>query len=38
MTGLRAAHLWHQHGGGHISLLLRRKATMRELEALRHQA
>ncbi len=38
MAGLRAAHLWHQYGGGHISLLLRRKAIVRELEALRHQA
>ncbi len=37
MAGLRAAHLWHKHGGGHISLLLRRKALLRELEMLRHQ-
>jgi len=37
MAGLRAAHLWHKHGGGHISLLLRRKAMIRELEALRQQ-
>lgn len=37
MAGLRAAHLWHQHGGGHISLLLKRKAIMRELALLRHQ-
>lgn len=36
MAGLRAAHLWHQHGGGHLSLLLRRKALLRELESLRH--
>jgi len=35
MSGLRAAHLWHKHGGGHISLLLRRKAILRELELLR---
>ncbi|MDQ6997293.1 MAG: high frequency lysogenization protein HflD [Mariprofundus sp.] len=34
MAGLRAAHLWHQHGGGHLSLLLRRKALLRELELL----
>jgi len=34
MSGLRAAHLWHQHGGGHLSLLLRRKALLRELEQL----
>jgi len=37
MAGLRAAHLWHKHGGGHISLLLKRKAMVRELELLRHQ-
>jgi len=35
MAGLRAAHIWHQHGGGHFSLLLRRKALLRELKALR---
>ncbi|MBN4073466.1 high frequency lysogenization protein HflD [Mariprofundus ferrooxydans] len=34
MAGLRAAHLWHQHGGGHLNLLLRRKALLRELEIL----
>ncbi len=38
MSGLRAAHFWHQHGGGHLTLLLRRKALLRELEALRSQA
>ncbi len=37
MAGLRAAHLWRKHGGGHISLLLRRKALLRELEILQHQ-
>jgi len=37
MAGLRAAHLWHKHGGRHISLLLRRKAIIRELTLLRHQ-
>jgi len=37
MAGLRAAHLWHQHGGGHISLLLKRKAIVREMDLLRHQ-
>ncbi|MFQ5345572.1 MAG: high frequency lysogenization protein HflD [Mariprofundus sp.] len=36
MSGLRAAHLWHKHGGGHISLLLRRKALLHELELLQH--
>jgi len=34
MAGIRAAHLWHEHGGGHLNLLLRRKALLRELEAL----
>jgi len=38
MAGLRAAHFWHKHGGGHISLLLRRKAIVRELEKLRHRS
>jgi len=37
MAGLRAAHLWHKHGGGHVGLLLRRKAILRELELLQHQ-
>jgi len=37
MAGLRAAHLWHQHGGGHMSLLLRRKALLRELKLLHTQ-
>jgi len=34
MAGLRAAHLWHSNGGGHLTLLLRRKAILRELEQL----
>jgi len=37
MAGLRAAHLWQQHGGGHLNLLLRRKALLRELEILQNQ-
>jgi len=37
MSGLRAAYLWHKHGGGHLSLLLRRKALLRELELLQNQ-
>jgi len=36
MAGLRAAHLWHQHGGGHLGLLFRRKAILRELDQLGH--
>jgi len=34
MAGLRAAHLWRTHGGGHMTLLFRRKALLRELELL----
>jgi len=34
MAGLRAAHLWHNHGGGHLTLLIRRKALLREIEQL----
>ncbi|GAV19683.1 high frequency lysogenization protein [Mariprofundus micogutta] len=34
MAGLRAAHIWHAHGGGHLTLLLRRKAIQRELGKL----
>jgi len=36
MSGLRAAHLWHKQGGGHLNLLLRRKALLHELEMLQH--
>ncbi|MDQ6982416.1 MAG: high frequency lysogenization protein HflD [Mariprofundus sp.] len=36
MSGLRAAHLWHKHGGGHLNLLLRRKALVHELKMLQH--
>lgn len=35
MAGLRAAHQWHQHGGGSLTLLLRRKALLRELKQLK---
>jgi len=34
LAGLRAAHLWHSHGGGHMTLLFRRKALLREIEQL----
>lgn len=34
MAGLRAAHLWHSQGGGHLTLLFRRKALLREMEQL----
>ncbi len=38
MAGLRAAHLWHLHGGGHLTLLLRRKALLHEIDRLQRQA
>ena len=34
MAGLRAAHLWHQHGGNHFNLLFRRRALLRELDTM----
>lgn len=37
MAGLRAAHCWRAHGGGHLTLLFRRRALLRELEQLRKQ-
>jgi len=37
MAGLRAAHLWHQHGGTHWSLLLRRNALAKEMQAMLQQ-
>lgn len=36
MAGLRAAHIWHRHGGGHLNLLIRRKALLHELEQLQN--
>jgi high frequency lysogenization protein len=38
LAGLRAAHVWHKHGGGHLSLLIRRKALLHELEQLQKTA
>jgi high frequency lysogenization protein len=38
MAGLRAAHIWHKHGGGHLSLLIRRKILLHELEQLQKTA
>ncbi len=35
MAGLRAAHIWHKHGGGHLVLLIRRKALLHELEQIK---
>ncbi len=34
MAGIRAAHLWRQNGGGHFTLLFRRRALLRELRRL----
>jgi len=34
IAGLRAAHMWRKHGGGHVHLLIRRKALLHELEQL----
>ncbi|MDX8405646.1 MAG: high frequency lysogenization protein HflD [Mariprofundus sp.] len=34
MTGLRAAHLWHQYGGSHLNLMFRRNALVREMEKM----
>ncbi|WP_018293967.1 high frequency lysogenization protein HflD [Mariprofundus ferrooxydans] len=38
MAGLRAAHLWHRQGGGHMNLLFRRNALAKEMDALLHIA
>ncbi|ATX81342.1 high frequency lysogenization protein [Mariprofundus ferrinatatus] len=34
MAGLRAAHIWRNNGGGHLTLLFRRKGLLRELDQL----
>jgi high frequency lysogenization protein len=34
LAGIRAAHLWHKHGGGHLRLLIGRKKLCRETERL----
>ncbi len=36
MAGLRAAHLWHDNGGGHLTLLFRRKALLQKLSQLQN--
>ncbi len=38
LAGLRAAHLWHHHGGGHLTLLVRRKALLHEIRQLQRRA
>ncbi|HCS13161.1 MAG: lysogenization regulator HflD [Zetaproteobacteria bacterium CG06_land_8_20_14_3_00_59_53] len=37
-AGIRAAHLWHSHGGGHVQLLLRRRSLGREADRLLHES
>jgi len=37
MAGLRAAHLWHNHGGGHFNLLFRRNTLAKEMQQMLHQ-
>ena len=37
-SGIRAAHLWHQHGGGHIRLLLGRKKLHQQTLKLLEEA
>lgn len=34
LAGLRAAHIWRANGGSHLTLLLRRKMILRELDHL----
>ncbi len=34
LAGIRAAHLWREHGGNHLTLLLRRKAILRTCDRL----
>ncbi|MDQ6986699.1 MAG: high frequency lysogenization protein HflD [Mariprofundaceae bacterium] len=38
LSGIRAAHLWRAHGGGHLQLLLRRRALAREAERILHES
>jgi len=38
LSGIRAAHLWRSHGGGHLQLLLRRRALAREAERILHES
>ena len=38
MAGLRAAHIWHRQGGGHLNLFFRRRALLKELEQLQNEA
>ncbi|MDT8375257.1 MAG: high frequency lysogenization protein HflD [Mariprofundaceae bacterium] len=34
LAGIRAAHLWHKHGGGHLRLLIGRRKLHQETEKL----
>lgn len=37
-SGIRAAHLWHSHGGSHLQLLMRRRVLAREAARLLHES
>jgi len=37
-AGIRAAHLWHQHGGGHFRLLIGRKKLYQQTQKLLEEA
>ena len=38
LAGIRAAHLWRQHGGGRLKLLLSRQSMLREIDSLLKEA
>ncbi len=38
LAGIRAAHLWHQHGGGHFRLLIGRKKLHQQIRKLLEEA
>ncbi|MDX8404191.1 MAG: high frequency lysogenization protein HflD [Mariprofundaceae bacterium] len=37
-SGIRAAHFWHQHGGGHLRLLIGRKKLQQQTQKLLEEA
>ncbi|MDX8392249.1 MAG: DUF489 family protein, partial [Mariprofundaceae bacterium] len=38
LSGIRAAHLWRTHGGGHLQLLLRRRTLARMAERILNES
>ncbi len=38
LAGIRAAHLWHEHGGGHLRLLIGRKKLHQQTQKLLEEA